>query len=399
MRILLLHNSYGRPSGEEVVIASLGKMLRQHGHEVLHCERSSAELEKMRCGRVRAFFSGIWNPLARRDFAAFLRGAQPDVVHVHNVYPLLSPSVLGVCTAQGVPLVMTVHNFRLSCPNGLLLSHGENCHRCLGGKEWWCVLRNCERSLAKSLGYAIRTLVARRMRSFYTHVDQFVCLTEFQRQLLVREGLPESRSSVIPNPTATSSRLGYGTASSGSYVAYVGRISPEKDVGTLLAAAARLPGIPFRLAGGYDRMPELVSQAPRNVCFVGHLDKAGLEEFYGNARLLVFATKCYEGFPTVLLEAMGYRLPIICSCIGGLPEIVDGGRTGLLYEPGNVAELTARIQELWGDPARCQELGRQGRRKLEQEYAPERLLERILEVYCAATERKSRRRPGVLGEA
>jgi glycosyltransferase involved in cell wall biosynthesis len=152
-------------------------------------------------------FSGIHNLFSKAAFGRFLRETRPDVVHIHNLYPLISPSILPACTAQGIPVVMTVHNFRLACPNGLLLSHGEVCHRCLGGREYWCVFRNCEDSFFKSAGYALRTAAARMLRRYYDHVDHFLCLSAFQRDLLIREGMPGERH---PDPYRGGAPAGRG---------------------------------------------------------------------------------------------------------------------------------------------------------------------------------------------
>lgn len=340
-------------------------------------------------------------------------------MHIHNLYPLISPSILPVCKAFGVPVVMTVHNFRLVCPNGLLLSRGAICHRCLGGREYWCVLRNCENSFFKSTGYALRTAAARMLRRYYDIVDHFICLSEFQKKILVGEGLPAERVSVLANPLCLSDPLGddkrldlprghhgptctFGDeivagmsvhppsippvkggkyADDGHYVAYVGRISPEKDIFTLLEAARTLGDVPFKFAGDYHRMPEVLKNKPMNVEFLGQLGAKEIVEFYRNARMVVFATRCYEGFPTVLLEAMSHGLSIVCSRIGGLPEIVENGVNGLLYEPGNVAELMARIQSLWEDAALCEKLGEEVRRRFSANYNAEKLIDGIIGIY------------------
>jgi glycosyltransferase involved in cell wall biosynthesis len=293
---------------------------------------------------------------------------------------LISPSILPECTAQGIPVVMTVHNFRLACPNGLLLSHGEVCHRCLGGGEYWCVLRNCENDIFKSTGYALRTAVARILRRYCDHVNHFLCLSTFQKDLLIEEGLPADRVTVLANPMSFASET-ISSKEKNGYVAYVGRISLEKDVPTLIEAARRLGDLQFKFAGDYHRMPEVIKQKPNNCEFLGQLDTKDIVQFYHNARMVVFATRCYEGFPTVLLEAMSYGLPVVCSRIGGLPEIVEDGKTGLLYEPGNADELADRIWTLWGNPALCQKLGEAGRRKVQIDYAAERLLDRLLGIY------------------
>jgi glycosyltransferase involved in cell wall biosynthesis len=168
---------------------------------------------------------------------------------------------------------------------------------------------------------------------------------------------------------------------SDGYVAYVGRISPEKDVLNLIEVARRLGDLQFKFAGSYHRMPEVIKNKPDNCEFLGQLETEDLMRFYDNARMVVFATRCYEGFPTVLLEAMSHGLPVVCSHIGGLPEIVEDGKTGLLYEPGNADELADRIRTFWQNPALCKKLGDAGRRKVREDYAADQLLDRLLGIY------------------
>jgi glycosyltransferase involved in cell wall biosynthesis len=398
LTITIVHNAYGKVSGEEIVIDNLAALLEARGVKVQKFWRDSEAIEGRRLGKIPAFFSGIHNPFSRKAFGQFLRKTRPDVVHIHNLYPLISPSILPECTAQGIPVVMTVHNFRLVCPSGLLLSHGEVCHRCLEGREYWCVLRNCENDIFKSTGYALRTAAARILRQYYDHVNHFICLTHFQRDILVKEGLPPDKVSVLANPLSftsntkntpnainainpTNAMNAINNKVINAYVAYVGRISPEKDVLTLIEAARQLGDFPFKFAGSYQRLPEVIKQKPGNCEFLGQLDTEDIVQFYHNARMVVFATLCYEGFPTVLLEAMSHGLPVICSRIGGLPEIVDDGITGLLYEPGNADELADRIRALWQNPALCQKLGEAGLRKVREDYAAERLLDQMIKIY------------------
>ena len=391
LTIAIVHNAYGKVSGEEIVIDDLVQLLQSRGVTVKRFSRSSAEIEDTRLGKISAFFSGFHNPFSRRAFGQFLRDNRPDVVHIHNLYPLISPSILPECTAQGIPVVMTVHNFRLACPNGLLMSHGEICDRCLGGREYWCIFRNCEESILKSTGYALRTATARILRCYYDNVNHFICLSVFQKNILLKEGLPADRVTVLANPFSFTGET-ISNKESGGYVAYVGRISPEKDVLTLIEAARKLDNIQFKFAGDYHRMPEVIKQKPDNCEFLGQLNSEDIVQFYQNARIIVFATRCYEGFPTVLLEAMSHSLPVICSRIGGLPEIVDDRITGLLYEPGNADELADHLRTLWQNPALCQKLGDAGRRKVLEDYAAERLLDRLLGIYEKVISENGRRR-------
>ena len=391
MKILIVHNAYGRISGEEIVIDGLVQLLKSRGVTVQRFSRSSAEIEETRLRKIPAFFSGIHNPFSGKAFGRFLRQERPDIVHIHNLYPLISPSILPECTSQGVPVVMTVHNFRLACPNGLLMSHGEVCHRCLGGREYWCILRNCEDSFFKSVGYALRTAAARLLRRYYDHVDHYLCLTRFQRDVLVKEGLPQDRVSVLTNPIEIQVPE-QSVEMERDSVLFVGRVSREKGIAPLFDAARVCSDIPFVVAGNWQAMPEASELAPDNVTLLGAVPSQKLGTLYEKARIFVLPSVWYEGFPTVLLEAMSYGLPIICSRIGGLPEIVEDGKTGLLYEPGNITELTERIRMLWQNPALCRQLGDAGKRKLQEEYAADRLLDRLLVIYETVITEGSRRR-------
>lgn len=383
MKILIAHNSYGIFSGEEAVVKSLTALLRSKGHEVIEFTRSSAEIEPMRLGRIRTFFSGIYSFSSRKAMRRLLAECRPDIVHVHNVFPLISPAVLPECRRAGVPVVMTVHNYRLVCPNGLHMPKGkyEICEKCCGGREYWCVLRNCEQSYLKSAGYALRTYTARRFAFFTKNVTLFACLTEFQRKRLIAEGYPEDRLRVIPNMYPADAKTQVDHDKSGDFIAYVGRISPEKGIELLLSAARKLSSIPFRLAGNYGTMPDLAGKAPANVYFLGNLDRECLAGFYGQSRFVILCSTCFEGFPMAIVEAMVHGKPVIAPRIGGIPEIVDDGETGLLFEPGNTQELADKIRYLWGRPDSCQEMGQAGREKALREYSPKAYYDRLMTIY------------------
>ncbi len=180
MRILVIHNDYGKFSGEEHVVESLSHLLKDNSYEVVHFSRSSAELYQTRSGKIRAFFSGIYSFSSKKAMRRLLVEYKPDIAHVHNLFPLISPSVLGECRKAGVPVVMTVHNYRLICPNGLFMTNGRICKKCCSGREYWCILRNCEKNLFKSIGYALRNYIARTLRFFLDNVIMYLCITEFQ---------------------------------------------------------------------------------------------------------------------------------------------------------------------------------------------------------------------------
>lgn len=385
MKILMVHNEYGIFTGEEAVVQGLLRLLGSRRHEIIPFIRSSTEIPHMRFGKLKAFCNGIYSFSSKRTFRKLLSAHKPDIVHIHNLFPFISPSILCECKKAAIPVVMTVHNYRLFCPTGLYMINGQICEKCNDG-EYWCVLRNCTGSIAKSIGYALRNYVARKRRLYLDNVSIYVALTEFQRQRLIRGGFPADRIFVIPNmferdgtATAVQEKLGW-------HVGYAGRISPEKGVETLITAARMYPDISFKAAGSYDRMLHLLAEAPPNYEFCGRLNRVELSEFYTHSQIIVLSSICYEGFPSVLIEAMLYGKPVICSRIGGLPEIVDDGVTGLLFEPGNAEDLGEKIRYLSGKPELCRKMGRAGREKTLREYSVEKYYERLMAVYEKAIE-------------
>jgi glycosyltransferase involved in cell wall biosynthesis len=389
MRVCIVHNSYARPSGEEVSVQNLQELLAGHGHDVTMLRRSSAEIEQLSLGRVRAFLSGIYSRSSRRAMRRLLDEQRPEVVHVNNLYPLISPWVLVECRRAGVPVVMSVRNHRLVCPNGLHLSRAEVCERCLGGREYWCVLRNCTGSLLKSAGYALRGVVARIWRLFLDGVTLFAVLSPFQRERLIAAGFAAERIVVIPNMVGSNGARPPSARSAkpplGEYVAYVGRVSFEKGIDTLAAAAARCPDIPFKLAGSTNRMPHLPSEVPANVACLGHLEGARLNTVYRDSRIVVLPSRCLETFGLSLAEGMSYGKPVIASRIGGALSIVDDNVTGFLVEPGNASELAQKIRMLWERPELCRTMGQAGRAKALKEYSPDRYYERLMAAYERAS--------------
>lgn len=314
--------------------------------------------------------SGLWCPSGVRAMRQALEREQPDVVNVHNLYPFISPAALRECKKAGVPVVMTVHNFRLICPTGLFMRNGAPCEECLErGNEWGCVMHNCEQSALKSIGYAARNAVARIKRHYYDCVDMFACITDFQRQKLIAAGFAAEKIIVIPNSVDAAA---VAAPELGDYVAFCGRLSREKGVDLIIEAARRHPHIPFKLAGAV-RDEELVARLPSNVELSGYVSGEALAEFYAGARFLVMASRCYEGFPMAILEAASFSKPMIAPDHGGFTEIIGRGddATGILVPPADADALSTAIASLWSDKALIQELGRKAHAKLVNRYSTE----------------------------
>lgn len=381
MRLLLVHNEYGRFSGEEAVFHAVVRLLREHGHEVEIFLRSSANIRLGFVGQVRAFVSGIWSRKARLEFAAVCDRFCPDLVQVQNLYPLISSSVLGEVAKRRIPLVLSVHNYRVFCPTGLMLRNGRPCELCATGGEWHAVWHNCEKALSRSLGYAVRNRVARPR--ILKNVHCFTVLSRFQRDKFLGWGVPASRVAVLPNSINGLDWPAAECSSLKPYIGFVGRLSAEKGIGVLYNAALRLPGIRFEVAGHSERMPEVGGQ-PKNMHLRGEVRRCELPGFYRDARLIVIPSICYDSFPFSAIEAMLCKRPVIASRIGGLTDIIEDGVTGFLVEPGRTDAFAEKIRVLWDNPELCRVMGEAGRAKVLREYSADRYIERLMAAYDVA---------------
>jgi glycosyltransferase involved in cell wall biosynthesis len=383
LQVLIAHNDYGKFSGEEQAVETAAGVLSENGHLVRWLRESSAGIESSFSGKIDAFFSAFYSRGARRKMAELLDRFPIDLVQVQNLYPFLSPSILIPCRERGVSAVMRCPNYRLFCPNGLHLSQGEVCERCLGGREWHCILRNCVDDYAKSVGYALRNAFARVSGMIVDNVSVFVVLSEFQKKRFVEGGIPAERIEILPNiaPRVDSD---VGKDAGGDAVSFIGRMSPEKGVATFLGAAQSLGHLKFLVAGeqraGYDAGVPI----PGNVSILGFLTGAAFDRVFRSSRILVFPSIWYEGFPNVIAQAMAHGRPVVASRLGAIPEIVDDGVTGLLFEPGNAQDFADKIDYLWNRPELCREMGRAGREKALREYSKERFYERLMAIYAKA---------------
>ena len=380
MKVLFVHNCYGIVSGEELMLERIMSLLRSRGHEVSSYLAHSSTI-RTPGQKLGAGLSSLWSPKSRRELRELLRVDPPDLVQVQNLYPLISPSVLPVIKEAEIPIVMRLSNYRLICPNGLLLSHGRVCERCRGGREYHCVLRNCERSRIKSISYATRSWFSRVAGLYRKNVTRYYAQTHFQRQVIADEGYPEERIDVIPNMLDAPKDVAAWTP--GSFVGFVGRLSEEKGVRVLFEAARSLPDIPFHLAGDPSSMPSGGS-IPSNVSLRGQLAGVELTRFYEGAAMIVAPSIWYEGFPSVIIEAMAHTRPVIASSIGGLPEIVLDGETGTTPPPGDSDALARAILGLWKNPARRRAYGEAGALRVREQYSSQRYYERLMRTYQAA---------------
>jgi len=380
MKIYQIYNEQRSLFGGEIsVIEMTMRLLEINGNVTRLIMKSSRGIDKSLLKKISAFFSGIYNVNSYRQIQRLIEEDPPDVVHVHSLYPMFSPSVLVACRRAGIPVVMTLHNQSLTCPTWHHLYKGNVCEECTGGHEYRCVLKNCRENVFESIAYALRSSVARSFRIFYDNVTLFIVMTNFSKNKLINSGFRENQIVVVPN-AACISNVG-NKPSTGEYIAYAGRISKEKGISTLLSASMQNTELPIRIAGDGPQYSEIAAQAPSNVMFVGMLNRAELDDYYNHAQFVVLPSICYESFPVVAVEAMSHSLPIIASRLGGLPEVIEDGITGLLFEPGNSMDLANKMHLLWKNPELCRKMGKAGREKAVLQYSQSVYYKNLIEAY------------------
>ena len=379
MRVLQVFNRHRHGGGADNIWDQTISISRERGLEVGVFSRDSNALPNNLYGKFKAFSSGIYAREAVAEFDRVLQEFKPDVVHAHELYPLVSHWILPRCKKAGIPVVFSVYDFRLTCPIATHYSKGKVCHKCASNSEYWAVLKNCRNSYPESIAFAMRSTVTRKFKLVTDYVDQFIVLSEFSRDWLIREvGLDGTLiHTVSPAISAPETSV---DPSKGEYIAYAGRFAEEKGV-ALLAEAARRLDLPLKLAGGSPNHP-LIGPGSNIEC--KWLNPEDLAEFYRGARMLVVPSTWYETFGVVAGEAMSHGVPVIATRIGALQNTVDDEVTGLLFENGNVSDLAEKISRLWNDPELCKRLGHAGRKKATEQFSIDEHFRRTLHAYQCA---------------
>ncbi|MGW6055574.1 glycosyltransferase family 4 protein [Streptomyces sp. NPDC055189] len=395
MHVLVVHNRYAsaQPSGENNVVDQETALLRDAGHRVEVFERRSDDIGAMSLP-VKATVPLLvpWNPRVRSELAARLRASRPDVVHVHNVFPLLSPAVIAACADAGVPVVATLHNYTQVCPPGTLQRDGRPCTECVGGTPLPAVRHGCYRGSRLATAPLALSLSVNRRR-WWTGVERFFCISAAQREILVRAGMPAERLVVkhnfVPDPDARRS-------GAGDHLLYLGRLAEAKGVRLLMAAwdeiaAAGGVGVPLVIAGTGPLEDEVTAWAAGrdDVRYVGLYDPEQCRQAIARSVAVVAPSTWLEAFGLVVVEAMAAGVPTVAAGHGAFVELVEDGVTGLLHRPGEPASLASCLRRITTDPARNQEMGRAGRRRYEQGFSPAVGLGRLVEGYRSAIAERS----------
>jgi glycosyltransferase involved in cell wall biosynthesis len=400
MKILILHNSHRSvfPSGANIVVDQEARLLAMNGHSILTMNPVSDEFT--RAGYWKKLSLVLQVPFSLKSYRA-VRGLidreKPDIVHVHNIFPILSPSVYMAAESRKVPIVQTLHDFRFFCPAIFFLRNGALCDKCKDQKFGRSVRYGCYmNSKVRTIPVALMLKLHHTLKTFERRIDTFIYHTESQKALFVDAGLEGSKLFLKPNFVEDTFRRDHHTR--GKYVLFLGRIGEEKGLKALVETWRLLPDIPLKIIGDGPGMVEFQAFAKdlraSGMEFLGRRPFEECMEALDGARFLVMPSIWRETFGRVIVEAFCHAKPVIASNLGSMADLVRDGSTGLLFPPGEPGELAHKVRWLWDHEDACEKMGWEGRREYEGRYTPERNYGMLMEIY----ERTLESRRGVLRE-
>lgn len=392
MRLLVAHNHYLHPGGEDTVFRSEVSLLRKNGHDVLEYVESNERIKAMT--PIELAVQTIWSAPSYRAVKGILDTHKPEIVHFHNFFPLISPSAYYACHEAGVPVIQSLHNPRLICPAATFYRERKLCTDCLGKfAPWPGIVHACYRnSRLQTAGVTSMLTFHRLIKTWQKMVTAYVVFTDFYRRIFIEGGLPPEKLLVKPHFVDRRMDVKKDPASA-PYALFVGRLDPEKGIMTLLEAWKNL-SIPLKLRAS-GRLEDYVRNFIRdnnmtNVELIGRLSESDLARLAGNARFLVVPSEgYYETFGMVIIESYSLGVPVLTSNIGVLSELVSDGRTGLHFRAGDPKDMASKAQLLWNNHAESRKMGQMALKEFEAKYTPEINYRQIMKIYKHAISVKS----------
>ena len=381
MRILLVHNFYLQPGGEDRVFSTEGALLEKKGHQVSRYTVHNRDTAKY--GKTELLRNTLWNPRVYRDIRGIIKKERPEVIHFHNTFPLISPSAYYAARKEHLPVIQTLHNYRLLCSSAILYREGRTCEECIGRKvPWPGVYYGCyKENMAFSAGVAAMLTLHRSLGTWDRMVTSYIAMTEFARNKFIEGGLPAGKITVKPHFLDSDPGAGKGK---GDYAIFVGRLSSEKGVETLLNAWRELGNtLKLKIVGDGPLAPRIkqVAQGNSNIEWLGSKSAREVYALMRNATCLIFPSEWYETFGLVVIEALAHGTPVIASRIGGVAEIVEHAKTGLLFMPGDQRDLIRQIHWLKNNPQQVSKMRQEARLRFLAKYSAECGYERLIATY------------------
>ncbi|AMC36804.1 glycosyltransferase family 4 protein [Janthinobacterium sp. B9-8] len=376
-RVLIVHNAYQQKGGEDSVVDNEIALLKKHGHEVEHYFRHNDEIINQ--SKLSLLKQTVWSKKTYTEFSLLLKRVKPDVIHVHNTFPLISPSLYWAAQALNVPLVQTLHNFRLLCPQATFLRDGRVCEDCVGHATWRGIMRRCYRdSFAQSAVLSGMLTIHRSVGTYKNKINRYIALNEFCKNKYIQGGIPADKIMIKPN---FAEDVGCGAEQRSGFL-YVGRLSPEKGARIFATAFSADPHGHLAVVGAGEESVYLTGIAQLDLC--GALPQQEVRAYMRSSLALVLPSICYENMPMTLVEAYSSGLPVIASRLGPLCDLVEDGKTGLLFNASDADDLAKKMTWAVNNPEAMAEMGRNAREKYLAEYTPDKNYEILMNIYNEA---------------
>lgn len=385
MHILSIHNRYLQRGGEEESFELEAEILREKGHQVDLYEDTNARLNKL--SPIQTSSKTIWSQQAYDEVSLKLAATKYDIVHVHNFFPLISPSVYYAAKKAQVPVVQTLQNFRLLCPNALFLREGKVCEACLGKTiPYPGVIYGCYRNSRTSTAVTAAMLTVHRLLGTWNKkVDRYIALTNYDRSKFIEGGIPATQIAVKPNIIYPDPKVGDG---SGGYVLFAGRLSVEKGIDTLLEAWTKLAHkIPLKIVGDGPLAPMVKAAVAQNsqIEWLGYKPLTEVYEVMGKAKFLVYPSKWNETFSRVAVEAFAKGTPVLAAAgVTAMKELVDPGKTGLHFKIGDADDLVSKVKWLLDNPQQLEKMRYEARVEFENRFSAQTNYQQLIDIYQQA---------------
>ena len=383
MKILSVHNSYQQPGGEDQVFAQEAELLRAHGHQVFLYRVSNDQING--ANPLVLFGATIWNRQTHQELRTLLQRERPNIVHVHNTFPVISPAAYYAANEEQVPVVQSLHNYRTLCPAATLFRDGQVCEQCVPKQvPWPGIVHACYRGSRFATAAAAAMLATHNYKQTWSKsIAAYIALTDFARHKFIEGGLPADKIIVKPNYLQTDPGRGRGK---GNYALFAGRLTPEKGISTLLEAWRQIGSeLPLQIAGDGPMAAEVekVVSEIKGVTLLKWLPHQEILQRMKEASVLILPSTWYEGFPMILAEAFAVGLPVIASNLGSLSSIVDHQRTGLHFEAGNAGRLVEAVRWFRAHPAEAGLMRGQARREYQAKYTADANYAQMIKIYDA----------------
>jgi glycosyltransferase involved in cell wall biosynthesis len=384
MKILTIHNQYQLRGGEDESCELERCLLQQMGHHVNLYIENNERVKKLNSVTVAS--KAIWSREAYQDVAQMLSQSSYDIAHVQNFFPLISPSIYYAAKKLKVPVIQTLRNYRLLCPNALFFRDGKVCEDCLGKPiPYPGIVHGCYKDDYLASGVTATMLtVHRALRTWVNMVDVYIALTDFSRKKMIQGGLPAEKIVVKPNFVHPDPGVGQG---SGNYALYVGRLSKEKGLDTLISAWKQLDiSLPLKIVGDGPLAPSVQETVEQfeEIDWLGRRPMAEVHTLMGEAAFLIFPSKWYETFGRVAVEAFAKGTPVVAADIGAIAELVQDGCTGLLFDPGNSVDLAAKVSWLATNSSKLAEMRKAARAEFETKFTASVNYQKLMQIYDLA---------------